>query len=479
MANSVKTEQKQKKQFKMPHLLWIMIGLLLISSLATYIIPAGQFATDPTTGKILGDQFNYLDAQTPVSPIKMLMLIHPGLVSSGAIGYLVLMGGAMVAIVLGTGAIDELLDWSMYKLRNSSENILISAVFCVMVYLGAFGGSDAMIAIVPIGILFAKKLKLDPVVAMAISTFATLLGFGTGPTKQMTSQLMMGVKVYGTFGTMFISMNFFMIVGLLFLLSYVKKIRKDPTKSLMWDEGWRPDNMSVSAEEEAKLLKEVKLSGRSIAVLTLYIGQYLFIILFPIFFLQGVKYSTYAFVGAVNFVVGIVIGLVGGFSFENLGKTFAKGCSDMAFVVFVIGLATVMSSILSQGNILHTIVYNLTQPLMGLSRGVASVGITFVIGIINILIPSASAKVAILIPILQPIYEALGMLPELGVQAFQYGDGFTNMISPMLGWTVGSLAMIGLPFNKWLKWALPKVATLMVFSYIIMYFLTVSGWQPF
>ena len=72
--------KKQKKGFKMPHLFWIMMGLLLITSLLTYIIPAGQFATDPETGKILGDQIvHYLGYQTPVSPIQMMLSMLEGL----------------------------------------------------------------------------------------------------------------------------------------------------------------------------------------------------------------------------------------------------------------------------------------------------------------------------------------------------------------------------------------------------------------
>lgn len=224
----------------MPHLFWIMIGLLFLSSLLTYLIPAGQFMTDPATGKILGDQFVYLDAQTPVSPLKVMLLLIDGMVNSSLVGWTVMISGATVAIVMGTGAFDEFMNWAIYKLKDKDESILISVMFCLMVYLGAFGGSDALIAIVPIGVMFAKKLKLDPIVAMGVSTYATLIGFGTGPTKQATTQMMMGVQIYGAFFTMFISMNIFMLVGLFFLLRYVKKIRKDPTLSPMWSEGWAP-----------------------------------------------------------------------------------------------------------------------------------------------------------------------------------------------------------------------------------------------
>ncbi|MBS4785855.1 MAG: AbgT family transporter [Clostridiales bacterium] len=473
MAANTK-EKKAKSGFKMPHLFWIMFGLLFVSSLMTYIIPAGQFATDPETGKILGGSFAYLGYQTPVSPIQMMLMIIDGMVNSSLVGFSVMISGATVAIVMGTGAFDEFLNWAIYKLKDSNENILIIVMFVLMVYLGAFGGSDALIAIVPIGVMFAKKMKLDPISAIGFSTFATLLGFGTGPTKQATTQMMMGVPIYGTFFTMFISMNVFMIVGIFFVLSYVKKIRKDPTKSPMWSEGWRPDEYGADA---AVNLEEVHLSGRTIAILIVYVAQYVIMVGYPL--ITGDTALTFKMMAALGVTVAVISGFIGGFSFEKIGNEFAKGLAGMAFVAFVIGLANVMSLILTQGNILHTIVNFMTAPLMNLPRSVASVGMTAVISVLNLLIPSASSKMAILVPILQPVSEALGMMPELAVQAFQYGDGFSNMVSPMLGWTIGSCVTAGVPFPKWAKWAFPKVIAFLLLSFVIMFGLTEFGWVPF
>ena len=182
---------------------------------------------------------------------------------------------------------------------------------------------------------------------------------------------------------------------------------------------------------------------------------------------------------ALSVAVSIICGFVGQFSFDKIGNEFGKGLAGMAFVAFVIGLAKVMSIVMTNGNILHTIVYYLTLPLMNLPRSVASIGMTFVISIVNLIIPSASSKAAILVPILQPISEALGMMPELAVQAFQYGDGFSNMFSPFLGWTVGSCVAAGVPFPKWVKWVMPKVICFMLMSFVIMFALTEFGWQPF
>ncbi|HIX25171.1 MAG TPA: AbgT family transporter [Candidatus Lachnoclostridium avicola] len=464
----------KKKAFKMPHLLWIMLGLLLIASILTYIIPAGQFATDEA-GNVLGDQFNYLGYQTPVNPWQMLMMIVDGFSGSAAVICTVLSMGAMTGVVLSTGAFDDILNYAIFKLKDKGEMVLISGLFILMVYLGSFGGSDALIAVVPIGVIFCKKMKLDPICAIGVTTYATLIGFGTGPTKQYITQLMMGVPMYGAFGTMFISQNFFMIVGLVFLLMYVKKIRKDPTKSLMWDEGWNPDAMEVNASDESKLGTDVKLPGRSVGIVLVFALQYVIIVAYS---LSGGT-NTQPVMVALAILVSIICGIIAGYSPDKLGDEFVKGLQSMVFVCFVIGLARVMSLVLTDGNILHTIVYVLTRPLMDLPRSVASIGMTAIISVINLVIPSATSKAAILVPIIQPIANTLGMDPNLAVQAFQYGDGFTNIVSPFLGWTIGSCAMAGVPYPKWLKWALPKVLGFIVLGFVIMFILTESGWTAF
>lgn len=123
----------------------------------------------------------------------------------------------------------------------------------------------------------------------------------------------------------------------------------------------------------------------------------------------------------------------------------------MAFVGFIIGCAASMSLVMNQGNILHTIVYFACLPLKQLSVGFAAVGMSFVITIINILIPSASAKVAVLCPIIQPMCETLNIPLQVGVTAFLYGDKLTNILSPFLGITVDSLALANIPYNKYAK----------------------------
>lgn len=469
MAN-VKQEKgpKKKKEFKMPHLLWIMVGMILVCSLLTYIIPAGQFAVDEN-GSILGDEFAFLPEQTPVDPVQAILDIFPGMTGSASVIFIVMICGACMEVFLATKTFDKLLDWATYKLQGKGQTLLISVLFCLMVYLGGFGGSDALIAIVPIGIVFAKKLRLDPIVAMGVSTFATLIGFGTGPTKTFVVQGLMGTRLYGAFGTRFLFMNLFMVVGLLMVLRYAKRVRKDPRSSLMYEEGWRPDQETEGGESQ----QEARLQWQTIVSILLFLGQFVFV---TVYGLVGDANLTYNVMAGVMIVVCIVQGVLAGMSADEIGNAFAKGLASMAFVGFVIGLARTVSIVLTDGNILHTIVYYITMPLLHLPQWLSAIGMMLVIALINPIIPSATSKAAILVPIIKPIGEVLGLAPEVIVQAFQFGDGFTNIVSPLLGWTVGSLAMAKIPFNKWMKWALPKVLILLGISCILMFILTITGW---
>lgn len=462
---------EKKKAFRMPHLLWIMSGIILLSCLATYLIPAGQFLTNEA-GEIIGTDFQYLGHQTPVSPWDALMLMKTGLEGAATIMFVVMVSGATINVVLETGAMDDLMNWAVYKLKDKGAGLLIALMMTLMAYLGGFGGTDALIAVVPIGILFSKKLKLDPICALAVTTFAALIGFGTGPAQQATTQMLMGVTPYSAFFTRLLIMNFFLAAAIVMVLRYVKKIRKNPAASLMYSEGWNPDEDGGELDE-SQVIKKVDMSWRKIAVIIIFLLQYLIIALYSL--LGGSE--TFDFMIAVMLVTMILTGIVGGMSAEELGQSFAKGLASMAFVAFVIGLAKVISLVLGNGNVIHTIVHVLTLPLLSLPKSVSSIGLTVIVSIINPLIPSATSKAAILVPIMKPVAEALGMELNLAVVAYQMGDSFTNLLSPLLGWMVGSCAMADVPFAKWFRWVFPKVLLLILLACVIVFILTVSGWS--
>lgn len=253
-------------------------------------------------------------------------------------------------------------------------------------------------------------------------------------------------------------------------MSYVRKIQKNPSASALGNTDWQND-LEVSTEDQ---LSEGKFTWRTVVILILFIGQYGAFVWWG-FTPDGGK-TLFHFMTVVSIVVAVISGLISSMSFDDIANSFAKGFASMAFVGFAIGMARVVSLVMGEGNILHSMVYTLTRPLIGMDKGLATVGITGIISVVNVLIPSATSKAAILIPIIKPITETLQIDPQMAVQAFQFGDGFTNIVSPVLGWTIGSCAMAKVPFDKWFKWSFPKVLIMTAVSFVIIYILNMMGW---
>ena len=88
--------------------------------------------------------------------------------------------------------------------------------------------------------------------------------------------------------------------------------------------------------------------------------------------------------------------------------------------------------------------------------------------LINILIPSGSAKAALTIPLMEPFGDMIGISRQANVMAFQFGDGFTNMITPTSGVLIGVLGVARIPYQKWVKWVLPLIAILTLLGILLL-----------
>ena len=117
----------------------------------------------------------------------------------------------------------------------------------------------------------------------------------------------------------------------------------------------------------------------------------------------------------------------------------------------VVGLAGGIIVMLQEGKIIDTILYQLAQGMDGLGK-VATVGMMYVIQtLINLVIPSGSAKAALTMPIMAPFSELIGLSKQATVMAFQFGDGFTNMITPTSGVLIAVLGVSRIPYDKWFR----------------------------
>ena len=144
------------------------------------------------------------------------------------------------------------------------------------------------------------------------------------------------------------------------------------------------------------------------------------------------------------------------------------GAKDILSAALIVGLAAGIVYILQEGRIIDTILHSMASSL-GEAGEVGSLGLMYMIQtVINLVIPSASAKAAITMPIMAPFSDIIGVSRQATVMAFQFGDGFTNMITPTSGVLIAVLGIARIPYGKWFKWALPFILGLIVVGFLLL-----------
>ena len=166
--------------------------------------------------------------------------------------------------------------------------------------------------------------------------------------------------------------------------------------------------------------------------------------------------------------MGIVSGIVAGYDSGRISSEMIAGAKDILSSALVVGLASGIIVILQEGRIIDSILNSL-QAALNNAGGEWSLSAMYGIqALINTIIPSATAKAAITIPIMAPFSDMVGVSRQAMVLAFQFGDGFTNMITPTSGVLIASLSMARITYSEWVRKIWRPVLALMVIGLLLL-----------
>ncbi len=197
----------------------------------------------------------------------------------------------------------------------------------------------------------------------------------------------------------------------------------------------------------------------------------LHILLFTILYLvTGVLgYGWYIMeISALFLVMGICSGLAAGKGLDKVMQLFLEGVKDILAPAMVIGLASGIIFILQEGKVIDTILYGVSKT-MAQTGEVGSVGVMYVFQtLLNLVMPSGSAKAALTMPIMGQFADLIHLSRQTAVLAFQFGDGFTNMITPTSGVLLGVLGVAKIPYTLWFKWIWKFILFLIVVGFLLM-----------
>lgn len=451
---------------KIPSAYVLLFCIIIIIGVATYIIPSGTYdrEIDETNGieYVVPDSYERVE-RTPVSVFDLFKSIPQGMMEASHIIIFVLIAGGSFGIIQATGIVNNLLGGIAKKYSNR-EKVIIPIVMILFSLSGAvFGTAEEALPLYPIIIGLSLALGLDNITGVAMVLLGTGAGFVSGFLNPFTTGVAQGLSDLPLFSGILYRILIYIVIlgtGIIYVLRYSQKIKNKNIERKYLDD--------INIDEFSKFTSADK---RVVGV----------IIISFIFLVMGIfKYKFYILEISTTFMImGILSGLVAGLRPGRISSEFVKGASNLTYGALIIGIANAISVIMNYGNIMDTIIYTLSRAIEGLSPIISATGMFISQSIINVFITSGSGQAAATMPIMSVIADMADMTRQTAVLAFQFGDGFLNMLSPTSGYFIAALAIGDVEWKDWAKWFLPLLIIWVIQSWIFLVIASIINYGPY
>ena len=467
--------EKTKKRFKLtlPSTLVIMMIMVLIAWALTWIIPAGTFdfvENESGTSVIDPSSFHYVD-RARISLFSLPGYIINGFISSIDMGVMILFAGGAFGMIIQSGALQSALSKVIKRFSNRAV-VFVPILFVVFACLMTNQTLKNFIAFAPIFVIVCLSLGLDSMTGAAIMILGVGCGYSTGALQTVSTavaQNIAGLPVFSGLGYRLFCFVVCLIPTGFMLIRYVRKIQKDPTASYTYDLDQNHPlhtNTDFDSFGPVDLRKGLILVALAVAIVTMAFG--------------AIKFKWgYTEFSIVFMLLGIVTGILAGWGPSKIGDSFEKGCITMLDAWFITAFAIPIANLLTDGNIINTIVYAICGVFQYVPTFLQG-GVMFLANaIINIFLVSGSGQAAAVMPIMLPVADAIGMTRQTAVLAFNFGDGFTNWIVPTNNVLLAALAAANVPFGRWVKFAWKIMVMWIILGVILMAGAQLINYGPF
>jgi uncharacterized ion transporter superfamily protein YfcC len=482
-------EPEKKSRFTLPSAYTILFALIVLAAIATWVIPAGiynlnglgepvpgtyhevaskpaRILVDSLTGPINGlygiedaqGNINYYNSGTLFGAIDIALFI--------------LVIGGFLGVTMKTGAIEAGIGTLVQKMRGR-ERWMIPVLMSVFALGGTtFGMAEESLAFYALVITVMIAAGYDALTGAAI----VLLGCGIGVLGSTVNPFATGIASgiagipisEGIVGRLVI-LIVGLAIGIVFVLRYADRVKRDPSKSLVYD---------LKAENEARFraatdADNVTLSSMQKTVLGVFGLAFLVMIYGVVPWSDlGIPFPTWWWwfpeMTASFLLFAIIIGLIGRMGEGALTTSFVDGARDLLGVALIIGIARGITVIMNNGQITDTVLHWIEKAL-GDSGDVTFLILMFLLFLpLSLVIPSTSGLATLAMPIIAPLAGFIGVSTALVVTAYQSASGVMNLVVPTSAVVMGGLAIARVPYGTYLRWVWPLLALLSALSVIVL-----------
>jgi uncharacterized ion transporter superfamily protein YfcC len=428
---------------KFPNALVIMLGFIIFACVLTYIIPHGQyertFNPELDYETVVPGSYKTVQGE-PVSLLQVFMAIPEGIIGRADLVVLILLVGGCFYVIDKTGAFKETVVFLTNRLKGQEEIALV-AVSLAFTTGGALSGlQEEIIAMIPVLIFFTNRLGYNAYVAVSVSFGSAVIGSAFSPVNPFAIVIAQDLAELPFLSGSNFRLVVLFIAFVLWMMVIIRYGNRNRIEKSTHNDG-----------------DPTHISKRSTLIISLVIMAFALLI-------YGMLKLDWGFneITAEFFILGIICGLIGKLGMNGTSESFIQGAREMSFAAIIMGLANSISIVLKEGLIIDSIIYGLFLPMQYLPAGLSAISMMISQAILHFPVPSYSGQAVLTMPILAPLSDLLGLSRQVCVLAYQYGAVTMDLLIPTNGALMAVIALAGIPFNKWLQFAI--IPTLVILT---------------
>lgn len=464
-------KETKKSGFHMPHVFIILLLIMLFVVILSYVIPSGSYEriTDEVTGisVVDPDTFQYVENEEPITFLDYFEAVYNGFVNGATIMGTLFISSGMIYLLEVSGAFGAGIN-AILKRTKGKEFSVVFIFYTIFVIFGVLGYGEAAYPFYPLAVSIGFALGYDRMVGTGLAIVGSTVGFTSGLMNMFTtgvSQQIVGLPMFSGIGFRAVGLAVFYVIGLIGLYTYCRKIKKDPSRSIVKEE-----YMNQKAEDRTEHMEE--MTPRRV------LGLLAFLVVIVIQGYGCIRLGwSFAQIAALYVIFGIVLSIIFRFGPSEACQLFCQGAVRVFAAAFAVGLAQSVVVLMNQACIMDTIVHGMASLLENRSALLALLIIFVFVTLFNFLVVSGSGKAVIIMPILQPLGKILNINQQVLVLTYQYGDGITNSFWP--GSSLVQLSMCGVDYGAWIRFCWKIYLSFIVSAFILIMIAHGIGYGPF
>jgi len=458
-------------KLKAPNAFVLIFGIMIGMACLSWVVPGGEYARVEKEIEGLGtrmvvapEQFENVEAvgqgvfKLIQSPIKGAE--H----AAETLAFILLIGGAF-GVLQATGALMAGLKWLTLRARGSGRFLMIPILMMAFSTGGVlFGMAEETLVFVLLTVPLAVSLGFDTITGVAIPFVGSQAGFATAFVNPFSFGIAKSIAEQPSgVGQGYRIACWLIVTGICiaFVTWHAWRVSKEPSRSLTpeLDESWRK---KVAQDDDEGAV----ITGPQVFTLAVFAACMAWLAYGSVALGWYVTEISGVFIG-----MAIVCGIAGRLSPGRMADAFMQGARDLCATAVLVAFSRAILVLAEDAHIIDTILHSVASAMEGQGPAFGVQCMYVVQSTLNFLIPSGSGQAALTMPIMTPLADLLHIHRENAVLAFQFGDGFTNMIIPTNPVCIGVIGAAGLGYGTWFRWML-KWQVLLFFVGAVLLFLS-------